>query len=174
MGAEDLKDLPKDSDPGEETPPAGTGTDAAAADDDPKDDDPDDGIKDKHGQPGINKERHEKLMAAKDAKIAELEAKVAEAAETKEGRERLQKEIADLKAEQADERMTHKLELAGCRSIKAAKALLDDFDGDVPKLKAEHPYLFEKDKQTGRAGGKPGGAPDGMSAKIDAAMGVKD
>lgn len=136
-------------------------------------DDTDD-VKDKHGQPGINKERHEKEMAAKDAEIAKLKAEIAKAAETKEGREKLEKRIEELEKSQAEERVTHKLELAGCRDLKAAKARLDDFDGDVSKLKSECPYLFEKDKQTGRAGGKPGGAPSGIDSKIDAAMGVKD
>lgn len=127
------------------------------------------GIKDKHGQPGINKERHEKEMAAKDAKIAELEAQVAKAAETKEGREKLEKQIADLKAEQADERVTHKLEMAGCKSAKAAKALLEDYDNDIPKLKEACPYLFEDEKPKGKTGGKPiGSAGKSIEDKIDA------
>lgn len=130
-------------------------------------------VKDKHGQPGINAEKYKRDIEAKDAKIAELEAQVAKAAETKEGREKLEKQIADLKAEQADERVAHKLELAGCKSVKAAKVLLEDFDGDVTKLKAEHPYLFETEKQTGRAGGKPGGAPDAIDEKLDKAFGLK-
>ena len=62
-------------------------------------------VKDKHGQPGINKERHEKEMAAKDAEIAKLKAEIAKAAETKEGREKLEKRIAELEAAQADERV---------------------------------------------------------------------
>ena len=49
-------------------------------------------VKDSHGQPGINKERHDREIAEKDAKIAELEGKLEEAAKTEEGR-------ADLKAE---------------------------------------------------------------------------
>ena len=89
-------------------------------------------VKDKHGQPGINKERHEKEMAAKDAEIAKLKAEIAKAAETKEGREKLEKRIAELEAVQADERVNHKLEMAGCKNLKAAKALLEDYDGDVP------------------------------------------
>lgn len=126
-------------------------------------------VKDKHGQPGINKERHEKEMAAKDAKIAELEAQVAKAAETKEGREKLEKQIADLKAEQADERVTHKLEMAGCKSTKAAKALLEDYDNDIPKLKEACPYLFEDEKPKGKTGGKPiGSAGKSIEDKIDA------
>lgn len=123
-----------------------------------KNDTEDKDIKDKHGQPGINAEKYKRDIEAKDAKIAELEAQVAKAAETKEGREKLEKQIADLKAEQTEERVNHKLELAGCRDMKAAKARLDDFNGDVSKLKAECPYLFEKEKQTGSTGLKPAGA----------------
>lgn len=126
----------------------------------------DDDVKDKHGQPGINKERHEKEMAAKDAKIAELEAQVAEAAKTDESRKELQKQIDELKAAQADERITHKLELAGCKNAKAAKALLDDYDGDVAKLKAECPYLFEGEKKSGSTGGKPSGAPSDKEKRL--------
>ncbi len=126
-------------------------------------------VKDKHGQPGINKERHEKEMAAKDAEIAKLKAEIAKAAETKEGREKLEKRIAELEAAQADERVNHKLEMAGCKNLKAAKALLEDYDGDVPKLKTECPYLFEEEKQRGKTGGKPAGSVGkSIEDKIDA------
>ena len=133
-----------------------------------------DDVKDKHGQPGINKERHEKEMAAKDAKIAELEAKLAEAAKTEEGRKELQKQIDEMKASQADERVTHKLELAGCKNTKAAKALLDDYDGDVSKLKEACPYLFEGKKESGSTGGKPAGAASGnIDDLLDKSMKIK-
>lgn len=161
MGAEE-KDLEGQEEQKPETPPADEQKKGDAAPDGKK---AEEDIKDSHGQPGINKERHEKEMAAKDAKIAELEAKVAEAAKTEEGRASLEKEIKDLKAAQADERVAHKLELAGCRSVKAAKALLDDFDGDVSKLKAEHPYLFEEKRSTS-TGKKPAGAASGPAKTI--------
>lgn len=125
-------------------------------------------VKDKHGQPGINKERHEKEMAAKDAEIAKLQEQLAEAAKTEEGRKELQKQIDEMKASQADERVTHKLEMAGCKNTKAAKALLDDYDGDVPKLKEACPYLFEDEKQKGKTGGKHiGSAGKSIEDKID-------
>lgn len=130
-------------------------------------------VKDSHGQPGINKERHDKEIAEKNAKIAELEAQIAQAAETKAGREKLEKEIANLKADIADKDVTHSLEMAGCKSVKAAKALLEDFDGDVSKLKAEHPYLFGADKKTGSTGGKPEGASSAVDDKLDKAFGLK-
>ncbi|MDR3845703.1 MAG: hypothetical protein Q3X42_00480 [Eggerthellaceae bacterium] len=127
-----------------------------------------DGIKDKHGQPGINKERHEKEMAAKDAEIAKLQEQLAEAAKTEEGRKELQKQIDEMKASQADERVTHKLEMAGCKNTKAAKALLDDYDGDISKLKEACPYLFEDEKQKGKTGGKHIGSADkSIEDKID-------
>lgn len=133
-----------------------------------------DNVKDKHGQPGINKERHEKEMAAKDAKIAELEAQVAEAAKTDESRKELQKQIDELKAAQADERVNHKLELAGCLNPKAAKALLNDYDGDVAKLKSECPYLFEGKKESGSTGGKHEGASSSsIDETLDRAMKIK-
>ncbi len=122
-------------------------------------------IKDKHGLPGINAKKYKRDMEEKDAKIAELEAKIAEQAKTEEGRKELQKQIDEMKEAQANERVTHKLEMAGCKNTKAAKALLDDYDGDVVKLKEECPYLFGGEKKsTGSTGGKPGGA---ASEKID-------
>lgn len=130
-------------------------------------------VKDSHGQPGINKERHDREMAAKDAEIAELRAQVAKAAETKEGREELERRIADLEERQAEERTAHKLEMAGCKDVKAAKARLGDFDGDVGRLKSECPYLFDDEKPKGSTGLKPKGAPSGdLDAKLDKAFGL--
>lgn len=124
------------------------------------------GIKDSHGQPGINKERHDREMAEKDAKIAELEKQIADAASSKERADNLQKEIDSLKQEQADSKVTHKLEMAGCVDVKAAKARLEDFDGDVAKLKESCPYLFEQKHQTGSTGAKHAGAPDVHAERV--------
>ena len=131
------------------------------------------GVVDKHGQPGINKERHDKEVAELNQKIAELESKVAEAAETKAGREKLEKALEDLRAEMADKDTAHSLEIAGCVDVKAAKARLGDFDGDVAKLKAECPYLFaEEKKQSGTTGKPPAGASKAMDEKLDKIFGV--
>lgn len=118
----------------------------------------DGGVVDSHGQPGINKERHDREMAEKDAKIAELEAKLEEAAKTEEGRAELLTELADVKASLADEKVSHSLELAGCLNVKMAKAVLaDEYGGDVAKLKEACPYLFQQ-KQEGSTGLPPAGA----------------
>lgn len=133
-------------------------------------------VKDNHGQPGINREKYQRDIAAKDKEIADLKAQIAEAAKTEEGRKALEEKIAKLEADQKDEQVTHKLELAGCRNTKAAKALLDDYDGDVAKLKEDCPYLFSdgKNKQTGSTGLKPDGDADkALDEKLDRAFGIK-
>lgn len=133
-------------------------------------------VKDNHGQPGINREKYQRDIAAKDKEIADLKAQIAEAAKTEEGRKAIEEKIAKLEADQKDERVTHKLELAGCRNTKAAKALLDDYDGDVAKLKEDCPYLFSdgKNKQTGSTGLKPDGDADkALDEKLDRAFGIK-
>lgn len=129
-------------------------------------------VEDKHGQPGINREKYARDMKARDDKIAELQAQLDEKAKTEEGRASLKKELDDLKAEMADERVAHKLELAGCRNVKAAKALLDDYDGDVAKLKEECPYLFEG-KKAGSTGLKPEGGASDLDDKLDKAFKLK-
>lgn len=127
---------------------------------------------DKHGHPGISKGKYARDIKAKDDKIAELEAKLEEANKSEEGRKELKQEIADLKEQMASDKVTHALELAGCRNVKAAKAVLEDFDGDVAALKEKHPYLFEQ-KPSGSTGGKPTGAAEGDDDKLDRAFGLK-
>ncbi|MFR5092565.1 MAG: hypothetical protein ACLTDR_11690 [Adlercreutzia equolifaciens] len=63
--------------------------------------------------------------------------------------------------------------MSGCVDVKAAKARLADFDGDVAKLKESCPYLFEeKPKQTGSTGKPPAGASKAMDEKLDKIFGV--
>lgn len=131
---------------------------------------------DKHGQPGINREKYQRDIKERDDKIAELQAKVDESAKTEEGRAAIQKQLDELKADAADKQTTYELKLAGCRderAIKAAKSLLADYDGDVDKLKADCPYLFET-KKTGSTGLKHEGGTGDIDAKLDRAMGIKE
>lgn len=122
-------------------------------------------LTDEHGHPAISKGKYERDIAAKDAKIAELEKQIGEAAKTEAGRTDLEKKIDKLKSEIAEERTNHSLEMAGCRNVKAAKALLEDHGGDVAKLKEAEPWLFGKDKKEGSTGLKPDGAPKGGTPK---------
>ena len=170
------EDLGKKADP-EETKGADGGADDKGGDaggdkggKEESGDSPDGDVTDKHGQPGVNRDKYKRDVEERDKRIAELEAKLAEAAETKEGREKLEKSIADLKAEMADKDTSHALEIAGCVDVKAAKARLDDFDGDVAKLKAECPYLFEEKRKPGTTELPPAGAAKGPAKTIREAL----
>lgn len=123
-------------------------------------------LTDRHGQPAISRGKYEREMAAKDKRIAELEEKVSEAAKTEASRKELQDQIDRLKAEAAADKVAYRLELAGCLNVKAARAVLEDHDGDVDKLKADCPYLFKTDKpKAGTTGLANGGAPDGAAER---------
>lgn len=81
-------------------------------------------------------------IAERDGKIAELEGKLADAEKLGQQAESLKSENEKLKNTAASERIDFALQLAGCRSVKAARTVLDDYDGDVEKLKAAEPWLF--------------------------------
>lgn len=133
-------------------------------------------LTDKHGQEAIAKGKYERDMKAKDDEIANLKNQIDESAKTAEGRKALEEKIADLEGKQADMRTEYELKLAGCRdekALKAAKTLIDDYDGDVSKLKSECPYLFEAEKQKGKTGFKPEGPTGDIDAKLDKAFGLK-
>ena len=107
------------------------------------------------GQPQVETPNFEKQIAERDEKIASLEAQVAEAAKNAETAEQLRGEIAELKAQGESDRIDFKLQLAGVRNVKAARALLSDHDNDVDKLKEAEPWLFEgtgKHAKDGNAG----------------------
>ena len=60
-----------------------------------------------------------------------------------------------------------RLQLAGVRNVKAARALLSDHDNDVDKLKEAEPWLFEatgKHAKGGSAGSGTTGLPNAGAA----------
>lgn len=110
---------------------------------------------------------YEKQIAERDEKIATLEAQVAEAAKNAETAEQLRGEIAELKAQGESDRIDFKLQLAGVRNVKAARALLADHGNDVDKLKEAEPWLFEasgKHANGGSAGSGTTGLPNAGAA----------
>ncbi len=107
-------------------------------------------------------------LAQYERHIAELESQVAEAARSKEAEARLTAEIEALKKDQANqEQIDFSLERAGAHNVKAARALLDDYEGEVAKLKEAQPWLFVETKpstspqQTGATGLEPACATGG-------------
>ena len=108
----------------------------------------------------------EKQIAKRDAKIASLEAQVAEAAKTAEAAEKLRGEVAEVRAQAESDRIDFKLQLAGVRNVKAARALLPDHENDVDKLKEAEPWLFEADgKHAAKGGSGTTGLPNAGAAK---------
>ena len=106
-------------------------------------------------QPQVSGADWEKAVAERDEKIAALEARVAEAAKNAEAAEKLRGEIAELKALGESDRIDFKLQLAGVRNMKAARAVLADHGGDVDALKEGEPWLFA-DAPVKQPGGKTG------------------
>lgn len=106
------------------------------------------------GQP-VAGDDYEAQLAAKDAKIAELSAQVAEAAKSAETASKLGEEIASLKQTIADERVEFALKSAGARNVKAALALMDDYEGTtaerVAAMAEACPWLFEGRKASSGA-----------------------
>ena len=91
-------------------------------------------------------EGYQAAISERDARIAELEGQVAEAARTAESAETLRAEIAELKRSGEEQRVAFELAMAGCRNAKAAAALLPDHGGDVAKLKEAEPWLFAQEE----------------------------
>lgn len=110
---------------------------------------------------------YEKQIAERDEKIASLEAQVAEAAKNAKTAEQLRGEIAELKAQGESDRIDFKLQLAGVRNVKAARAILADHGGDVDALKEAEPWLFEaagKHAKGGASGSGTTGLPNAGAA----------
>ena len=85
---------------------------------------------------------YEAALKERDARIAELEGEIAEAAKTAENAEKLRAEMDELRRRGDEERVGFELQIAGARNVKAARALLPDYDNDIDKLKAAEPWLF--------------------------------
>lgn len=97
--------------------------------------------------------KHQREMAKVEA---ERDAAKAEA----EGYKRLEAEFAEWKASQEAEKTEKALKDAGCIDTVAASARLNEFDGDIEKLKEATPYLFASSDKSKSTGGNPKGKPD--------------
>lgn len=85
---------------------------------------------------------YEAALKERDAQIAELEKTIAEAAKTADAAEKLRAEMDELRRQGDEQRIGFELKLAGARNVKAARALLTDYDNDIEKLKTSEPWLF--------------------------------
>ena len=108
---------------------------------------------------------YEAALKERDARIAELEGEIAEAAKTAEGAEALRKEMDELRRKGDEERVGFELQLAGARNVKAARALLPDHENDIEKLRAAEPWLFSASPAPAPAGAT--GLPSAGAAGAD-------
>ena len=104
-------------------------------------------------------------LKERDERIAALEGEIAEAAKTAESAEALRKEMDELRRKGDEERVGFELQLAGARNVKAARALLADYDDDVEKLRAAEPWLFSASPAPAPAGAT--GLPSAGAAGAD-------
>jgi len=116
---------------------------------------------------GVSQARadYEAALAERDARIAELEGEIAEAARIAEGAEAPRKEMDELRRRGDEERVGFELQLAGVRNVKAARALLADHDNGAEKLKAAEPWLFSASPAPAPAGAT--GLPSAGAAGAD-------
>lgn len=119
---------------------------------------------------GADPAAYEAQLAERDKRIFELEAQIAEAAKTAEATEALKHESSELKAQGESERTDFRLQLAGARNVKAARALLDEHEGDIEALKAAEPWLFQDAGNKAQQTGKTGLPNAGASADADKQM----
>ncbi len=96
----------------------------------------------------------EAALKERDARTAELDGEIAEAAKTAESAEALRAEMDELRRQGEEQRVSFELQLAGARNVKVATALLSDYDNDIEKLKEAEPWLFADaaPRQTGKTG----------------------
>lgn len=97
---------------------------------------------------------YEAQITERDERIKALEAQVADAAKTAEAAEQLKSQIEELRVQGESDRIEFELRLAGCRNVKAARAVLEDHGGNVSALKEAEPWMFADApaKQSGKTG----------------------
>ena len=118
----------------------------------------------------VNRHQYERDIANRDKTIGELKAEVERLKGEGGKAAEAMKAVEDLKAQLADERVNAKLAGAGCVNDKAAKALLDDYEGDVAKLKEACPYLFGQQKTVSTGGDPSQGSSSGQAKTIREAL----
>lgn len=95
---------------------------------------------------------YEAALRERDEKIAALGGEIAEAAKTAESAEKLRAEMDELRRRGDEERVGFELQITGARNVKAARALLSDYDNDADKLRAAEPWLFSASTAPAPAG----------------------
>ena len=125
----------------------------------------------------VNAVKHMREVSKLKAENQELQTKLDAAKAEAEGYKAIGDEFHEWKAEQEREKIDGALKAKGCHDTVAARARLDEFDGDIDKLKEAAPYLFTSTDNTQSTGGTQKGTPnpeDERTKKMREIMGLKD
>lgn len=125
----------------------------------------------------VNAVKHMREVSRLKAQNQELQTKLDAAKEEAEGYKAIGDEFHEWKAEQEREKIDGALKAKGCHDTVAARARLDEFDGDIDKLKEAAPYLFTSTDNTQSTGGTQKGAPnpeDERTKKMRETFGLKN
>lgn len=125
----------------------------------------------------VNRYKYNRDIKSRDAEIERLKKELEEAKGLANDASKLREEFESYKAEQQQATLDKQLSDAGCINLKAAKAVLDDFEGDIAKLKTSAPYLFVSTDNSQSTGGKPNGSSssvDSSTARFRKAAGLAD
>ncbi|EMZ42644.1 MULTISPECIES: hypothetical protein [Atopobium] len=120
-----------------------------------------------NGEQTVNYHKYERDIANRDKTIAELKAQLEQSGKSASDVDKLQSELAELKDSLATEKANAALSAAGCVDTELGRVALKAFDGDIEKLKAEKPYLFNQPKSVS-TGGSSAGTPS-SAAKLEKA-----
>lgn len=124
----------------------------------------------------VNRNKYDRDIAERDKEIKELKEQLGEAAKSEERAKELSDKITALEQKVSDKELEAELKVAGCKNVKAAKALLDEYE-TVDALKEGEPYLFDVEKKKiVSSGGAPAGSPTSseQDSRMRKAMGLKD
>ena len=125
----------------------------------------------------VNAVKHMREVNKLKAENQELKDQLKASKEEAEGYKAIGDEFHEWKAEQEREKIDGALKAKGCHDTVAARARLDEFDGDIDKLKEAAPYLFTSTDNTQSTGGTQKGAPnpeDERTKKMRETFGLKN
>lgn len=133
------------------------------------------GMLDSHGQKAVALGKYQRDMKAKDDEISKLKKQLEDAAGKADEGSKAMDEVNKLRQELKDRDLDMSLASLGCVDAKAARARLDDFGGDLEKLRESCPYLF---RTSGTSGVMPSGSgnqtAEDRRRRARAAAGLKD
>ena len=123
----------------------------------------------------VNRHKHEREIGKLQEQIKQLEAENGKLKGDSESIAALNKRLDEMESKAKAEKLEASLKAAGCHNVKAAIACLDDYDGDIGKLKEAAPHRFPSSYNSKRTRGNPKVKPGSgdEDEELDKAYGIK-